>query len=128
MDKEMLITANEIEEKGFYDVDIDPTLDLFSEIERLKKEKNAIILAHLYQEPDIQDIADYIGDSLWLAQQAAKTDADMIVFAGSAVSRAALLLAVGRKSMGGTGVPRSPHERFKRGRAPTLARCVEISL
>lgn len=78
----MLITQNEIEEKGFYDVDIDPTLDLFSEIERLKKEKNAIILAHLYQEPDIQDIADYIGDSLGLAQQAAKTNADMIVFAG----------------------------------------------
>jgi quinolinate synthase len=82
MDKEMLITQNDILEKGFYDVDIDPTLDLFAEIERLKKEKNAIILAHLYQEPDIQDIADYIGDSLGLAQQAAKTDADMIVFAG----------------------------------------------
>jgi quinolinate synthase len=82
MDKEMLITQNDILEKGFYDVDIDPTLDLFAEIEKLKKEKNAIILAHLYQEPDIQDIADYIGDSLGLAQQAAKTDADMIVFAG----------------------------------------------
>src|SRR6476659_8239847 len=82
MDKEMLITQNDILEKGFYDVDIDPTLDLFAEIERLKKEKNAIILAHLYQEPDIQDIADYIGDSLGLAQQAASTDADMIVFAG----------------------------------------------
>src|SRR6476661_8586025 len=82
MDKEMLITQNDILEKGFYDVDIDPSLDLFAEIERLKKEKNAIILAHLYQEPDIQDIADYIGDSLGLAQQAAKTDADMIVFAG----------------------------------------------
>src|SRR6476469_2941259 len=82
MDKEMLITQNDILEKGFYDVDIDPTLDLFAEIERLKKEKNAIILAHLYQEPDIQDIADYIGDSLGLAQQAAKTKADMIVFAG----------------------------------------------
>src|SRR6476659_998979 len=82
MDKEMLITQNDILEKGFYDVDIDPTLDLFAEIERLKKEKNAIILAHLYQEPDIQDIADYIGDSLGLAQQASKTDADMIVFAG----------------------------------------------
>ena len=82
MDTELLLTTTEIEEKGFYDVDIDPSLDLFSEIEKLKKEKNAIILAHLYQEPDIQDIADYIGDSLGLAQQAAKTNADMIVFAG----------------------------------------------
>jgi len=82
MDNEMLIAKNEIEEKGFLDVDLDPTLDLFAEIERLKKEKNAIVLAHLYQEPDIQDIADYIGDSLGLAQQAAKTKADMIVFAG----------------------------------------------
>ncbi|MGV3658397.1 MAG: quinolinate synthase NadA [Chitinophagaceae bacterium] len=83
MSQDMLIAQqNEIEENGFLDVDIDPTLDLFAEIERLKKEKNAIILAHLYQEPDIQDIADYIGDSLGLAQQAAKTDADMIVFAG----------------------------------------------
>lgn len=83
MDTEMLIAQqNEISEKGFLDVDIDPTLDLFAEIERLKKEKNAIILAHLYQEPDIQDIADYIGDSLGLAQKAVQTDADMIVFAG----------------------------------------------
>jgi quinolinate synthase len=83
MDNEMLIAEkNEIEEKGFLDVDIDPSLDLFAEIERLKKEKNAVILAHLYQEPDIQDIADYVGDSLGLAQQAAKTNADMIVFAG----------------------------------------------
>ena len=78
----MLIAKNEVQEKGFLDVDIDPSLDLFAEIERLKKEKNAVILAHLYQEPDIQDIADYIGDSLGLAQQAAKTNADMIVFAG----------------------------------------------
>src|SRR5918993_5221002 len=83
MNEEMLIASkNEIEEKGFLDVYLDPTLDLFAEIERLKKEKNAVILAHLYQEPDIQDIADYIGDSLGLAQQAAKTNADMIVFAG----------------------------------------------
>src|ERR1051325_2385680 len=67
---------------GFLDIEIDPTLDLFHEIERLKKEKNAILLAHYYQEPDIQDVADYIGDSLGLAQQAEKTNADMIVFAG----------------------------------------------
>ena len=57
-------------------------LDLFEEISRLKKEKNAIILAHYYQDADIQDIADYIGDSLGLSQQAASTNADMIVFAG----------------------------------------------
>ena len=57
-------------------------LIFFAEIERLKKEKNAILLAHYYQEPDIQDVADYIGDSLGLAQQAEKTNADMIVFAG----------------------------------------------
>jgi len=68
--------------KGFLDVEIDPSLDLFREIELLKKEKNAIVLAHYYQEPDIQDVADFIGDSLGLAQQAAKTNADMIVFAG----------------------------------------------
>lgn len=75
-------TFEEIQVKGFVDEYIDPSLDLFAEIEKLKKEKNAIILAHYYQEADIQDIADYIGDSLGLSQQAAKTDADVIVFAG----------------------------------------------
>jgi len=71
-----------VDQNGFLDVELDPTLDLFAEIERLKKEKNAVLLAHYYQEPDIQDVADYIGDSLGLAQQAEKTSADMIVFAG----------------------------------------------
>ena len=61
---------------------LDHGVDLFDDIERLKKQLNAVILAHYYQDPDIQDVADFIGDSLQLAQQAAKTDADVIAFCG----------------------------------------------
>src|SRR4051812_47727475 len=82
MDTNIVFAKNKIQETGYLDIHIDATLDPFYEIERLKKEKNAVVLAHYYQEPDIQDVADYIGDSLGLAQHAAKTNADMIVFAG----------------------------------------------
>jgi quinolinate synthase len=73
---ENLLTA------GFVDIPIDASLDLFEEIKILKKEKNAIILAHYYQDSDIQEIADFIGDSLGLARKAEQTKAEMIVFAG----------------------------------------------
>ncbi len=76
------LISEEVIKSGYLHRDIDPTLDLFAEIEKLKKEKNAIVLAHYYQDADIQDIADYRGDSLGLAQQAEKTKADVIVFAG----------------------------------------------
>ena len=82
MSTDFLTAKEDLNTKGFLDVAVDPTLDLFAEIERLKKEKNAVLLAHYYQEADIQDVADFTGDSLALAQYAAKTKADMIVFAG----------------------------------------------
>lgn len=71
-----------LEEKGFIDEPVDPNMKLTEEINRLKKEKNAVILSHFYVEGELQDIADYVGDSLGLAQAAAKTDAEMIVFVG----------------------------------------------
>jgi len=68
--------------KGFADEAIDKTIDIKAAIDSLRKEKNAVILAHYYQPGNIQDIADYVGDSLALAQWAAKTKADIIVLCG----------------------------------------------
>ena len=65
--------------KGYVDEPIPVGLDLKAEIRRLAEEKNAIILAHYYTEGALQDLADFVGDSLALAQKAAKTDADIIV-------------------------------------------------
>lgn len=77
-----LSAQQQLEQLGYLDLEIDPKMDLIEAIEALKKEKNAVLLAHYYQDGDIQDVADYIGDSLGLAQKAAQTDADLIVFAG----------------------------------------------
>jgi quinolinate synthase len=71
-----------LEEKGFIDEEISQDLKLKEEINRLRREKNAVILSHFYVEGELQDIADYVGDSLGLAQAAASTNADIIVFVG----------------------------------------------
>lgn len=72
----------EVQRVGYVNKPVAEDIDLVAEINRLKKEKNAVILAHYYVDGSIQDIADYIGDSLGLSQQAAATPADMIVFCG----------------------------------------------
>jgi quinolinate synthase len=80
---EIVAKATErLHQKGFLNIPVEKEIDVVAEINRMRKEKNAVILAHYYQTPDIQDIADYVGDSLGLSQQAADTKADMIVFAG----------------------------------------------
>ncbi len=79
---EKLVVQEMLDKQGFIDEKVDPKLNLIQEINRLKKEKNAVILSHYYVDGDLQDIADFVGDSLQLAQAAASTEADMIVFVG----------------------------------------------
>ncbi len=83
---------------GFVTAEIGAGVDIIAEINRMRKDKNAVIMAHFYQEPDIQDIADFVGDSLVLAQQAAKTTADIIVLAGvHFMAESAKILAPSKK-------------------------------
>jgi len=71
-----------LEDKGFIDEPVSPQVNLVEEIQRLKREKNAVILGHFYITPELQDISDFLGDSLALAKKAQETDADVIVFLG----------------------------------------------
>ena len=78
----MMTAQEDVKKYGFVNQPIDSNIDLKAEILRMKKEKNAVILGHFYINSELQDISDYVGDSLQLAQMAAKTDAEIIVFLG----------------------------------------------
>ncbi|MBD81508.1 MAG: quinolinate synthase [Crocinitomicaceae bacterium] len=82
MDKLLAEAKSKLEEVGYLDLPKPNIEDLTAALNALKKEKNAVILAHYYQAPEIQEIADYVGDSLGLSQQAASSTADIILFAG----------------------------------------------
>ncbi len=76
------MNKSDLENFGFLKIEILKGIDIAEEIKKLKKEKNAVILGHYYISGDLQDISDYVGDSLQLSQQAAETNADIIVFLG----------------------------------------------
>jgi quinolinate synthase len=82
MKKSLDFTQGEISKLGYISTPVSNSIDIPKAIKKLKKEKNAVLLAHFYQDPSIQELADYLGDSLYLAKQAAKVEADVIVFAG----------------------------------------------
>ncbi|GAB4298195.1 MAG: quinolinate synthase NadA [Marinilabiliales bacterium] len=117
----MYLFEKDIKEKGFIDFNPDKNIDLKKEIINLKKKKNAVILAHFYQEAEIQDIADYLGDSLYLSQIAEKIKEKIIVFAGvHFMAETAKMLAPDKKVLlpdlnaGCSLADSAPAEEFKK--------------